>query len=132
MSQTPQRKSEAARQANRVVHSRTMIFMVLLGVVTFVMLFFRLYDLQIRQHDALEEKAVMQQTASSVVTASRGTIYDRNGNALAISATAETIFLSPKEIADNEEDKLLIASNLMSILGVDQAELLTMMEDVNS
>ena len=74
MSQTPQRKSEAARRANRVVHSRTMIFMVLLGVVTFVMLFFRLYDLQIRQHDMLEEKAVMQQTASSVVTASRGTI----------------------------------------------------------
>ena len=74
MSQSPQRKSEAARRANRVVHSRTMIFMVLLGVVTFVMLFFRLYDLQIRQHDMLEEKAVMQQTASSVVTASRGTI----------------------------------------------------------
>ena len=132
MSQSPQRKSEAARRANRVVHSRTMIFMVLLGVVTFVMLFFRLYDLQIRQHDMLEEKAVMQQTASSVVTASRGTIYDRNGNALAISATAETIFLSPKEIADNEEDKALIASNLMSILGVDQADLLTMMEDVES
>ena len=60
MSQSPQRKSEAARRANRVVHSRTMIFMVLLGVVTFVMLFFRLYDLQIRQHDMLEEKAVMQ------------------------------------------------------------------------
>ncbi len=108
-----------------------MIFMVLLGVVTFVLLFFRLYDLQIRQHDALEEKAVMQQTASTVVTASRGTIYDRNGNALAISATAETIFLSPKEINANEEDKVLIASNLSTILGVDQAVLLEKMEKTN-
>ena len=67
MSQTPQRKSEAARRANRVVRSRTMIFMVLLGVVTFVMLFFRLYDLQIRQHDALEEKAVMQLNKTQLI-----------------------------------------------------------------
>ena len=37
-------------------------------------------------------------------------IYDRNGNALAISATAETIFLSPKEITDNGDDSFTVTN----------------------
>ena len=44
-----------------------------------------LYQLQIKQHDYYQSKALDQQTRSTVVTASRGTIYDRNGNELAVS-----------------------------------------------
>ena len=54
------RKSEAARRANQVVRGRTLLMMVLLGIVTFLLLFWKLYDLQIRQHDELQEKAVAQ------------------------------------------------------------------------
>ena len=104
MANTPKRKSEAARRANQMVRSRTLLVMLLLGVVTFILLFWKLYDLQIRQHDELQEKAVAQQTRSTVVTASRGAIYDRNGQTLAISATAETVFLSPKEIQEYFEE----------------------------
>lgn len=86
----PRRKSDAARRANQIVRSRTVLVMLLLGIVTFAALFWRLYDLQIRQHAELQEKAISQQTRSAVVSASRGTIYDRNLNTLAISATAET------------------------------------------
>ena len=85
----PRRKSDAARRANQIVRSRTVLVMLLLGIVTFAALFWRLYDLQIRQHAELQEKAISQQTRSAVVSASRGTIYDRNLNTLAISATAE-------------------------------------------
>ena len=42
----------------------------------------KLYDLQINQHDELKAKAVNQQTDSTVISASRGTIYDTNGNVL--------------------------------------------------
>ena len=63
-------------------------------------LFWKLYDLQIRQHEDLQEQAVSQQTRSTVITASRGTIYDRNLTPLALSATAETVFISPKEIEE--------------------------------
>ena len=101
MEQQPrQRKSEAARRANQVIRNRTMLIMVLLGMVTFVALFVRLFHLQIGQHDEMQELAVNQQTRSAVISASRGTIYDRNGNTLAVSATAETINISPKEIAE--------------------------------
>ena len=99
MASNPRRKSDAARWANRVVRTRTMILMVVLGVCTFAALFWKLYDLQINQHDKMWEKAVDQQTRSATVPASRGTIYDRNGYMLAVSATAEEVNISPKEIA---------------------------------
>ena len=99
MAQNPRRKSDAARWANRVVRSRTTLLMILLGVCTFLALFWKLYDLQINRHDEMWEKAVDQQTRSATVPASRGTIYDRNGYMLAVSATAEEVNISPKEIA---------------------------------
>ena len=100
MASNPRRKSDAARRANQVIRSRTVLVMLLLGVCTFIVLFWKLYDLQIVQHESLQEQAVAQQTRSTVVTASRGTIYDKNHNVLAISATAETVFISPLEIEE--------------------------------
>ena len=158
MAGSPQRKSNAARRANQVIRRRTMLMMILLGVCTFVVLFLKLYDLQINQYEAMQEKAVSQQTRKAVVTASRGTIYDSNGLAMAISATAETIFISPKEIAafvekqekDIEEareraeekgekytppavrDQLYISRGLSRILEVDQAKIEGWMEKTNS
>ena len=96
MASNPRRKSDAARRANQVIRSRTVLVMLLLGIVTFAVLFWKLYDIQIRQHSVLQEKAIEQQTRSAVVNASRGTVYDRNLNTLAISATAETdVNISP-------------------------------------
>ena len=106
MATNPRRKSDAARRANQVIRSRTMLIMVLLGVCTFLVLFGRLYILQILRHDELQAKAVDQQTRSTVISASRGTIYDANHNVLAISATAEQIFISPGEIQKYVESQI--------------------------
>ena len=158
MAINPRRKSDAARRANQVIRSRTVLVMVLLGVCTFVALFWKLYDLQIRQHEDLQEQAVSQQTRSTVITASRGTIYDRNLTPLALSATAETVFISPKEIeeyvasqetkqaeaqaeaAENGtsytaaeiRDEAYIARGLSRILGVDEGTILKKMEKTYS
>ena len=105
MANTPRRKSDAARRANQIIRTRTFLLMIVLGIITFLLLFWKLYDLQINQHDKLQTDAVKQQTRSTVVTASRGTIYDRNGTPLAISATAETVFISPKDISDHAEEQ---------------------------
>ncbi len=130
MANTPRRKSDAARRANQVIRTRTVLMMVLLGVVTFILLFWKLYDLQINQHEKLQADAVKQQTSSSVVTASRGTVYDRNGSTVAISATAETVILSPKDISDHAEtqDPEYVARGLGRILEVDPATILEKME----
>ena len=126
------RKSEKVRRANRVIQNRTMIVMVVLGVVVFIALFFKLFSLQILRHDELEAKALDQQTRSTEVTATRGTIYDRNGNIMAISATAETVFLSPLEInrALSDKDKPVswtkdsVAQKLSEILEINKEGIL--------
>ena len=69
MADQPKRKSDAARRANQIVRSRTILLMLLFGVFTFVLLFLKLYDLQILRHEELQEEAVAQQTRSAVVTA---------------------------------------------------------------
>ena len=154
----PRRKSDAARRANQIVRSRTVLVMLLLGIVTFAALFWRLYNLQIRQHAELQEKAISQQTRSAVVSASRGTIYDRNLNTLAISATAETVLISPLDIEKSVEsqkeeqakaaqkaadkgqdytppvlrDQSYIARGLSRILGLEQGAIEERMEKTNS
>ena len=47
------RKSEQIRRANRVIQSRSFILMLVMGVLLFVVLFFKLYQLQIGRHDEL-------------------------------------------------------------------------------
>ena len=154
----PRRKSDAARRANQIVRSRTVLVMLLLGIMTFAALFWRLYDLQIRQHAELQEKAISQQTRSAVVSASRGTIYDRNLNTLAISATAETVLVSPLDIEKSVEsqkeeqakaaqkaadkgqdytppvlrDQSYIARGLSRILGLEQGAIEERWEKTNS
>ena len=158
MSTNPRRKSDAARRANQIIRSRTMLVMLLLGVVTFLLLFWKLYDLQIVRHEEMQGKAVNQQTREVVVTASRGSILDRDGNVLAVSATAESLYISPKDIAayvESQEktiaeaaakaaekgqsytapevrDQKYIARGLSRITGVDQAKIEGRMEEVNN
>ena len=128
------RKSENIRRANRVIQPRTFVLMLVLGVAVFLVLALKLYQLQIKQHDYYQSKALDQQTRSTVVTASRGTIYDRNGNELAVSATAETVFLSPKELAEELEKpetkwtKESLSAGLSQLLGVTQESILEQME----
>ena len=138
--QNPNRKSESIRRANRIIQTRSFVLMILMGVVMFVLLFFRLFDLQITRHEELQSKAVNQQTRRTVVTASRGTIYDTAGNILAISSSAETIILSPLEI-DNALNgtenpvtwtKDSLAAGLAEILGKDAASIRKRMDNVKS
>ena len=138
--QNPNRKDESIRRANRVIQTRTFVLMLIMGIGMFIVLFFKLYSLQITRHEELQSKAVSQQTRSSVVNADRGTIYDASGNILAISSTAETIFLSPKEINDalNDEKnpvtwtKETLAGALADILDVSEEGLLKKMARTNS
>ena len=133
MADLQKRRSEAARKANQVIRSRTVLMMLIFGVATFAVLLVKLYNLQIVKHESLQEKAVAQQTRSTVVSASRGTIYDKNGNVLAVSASAETVFISPREIADDKEENASeIARGLARILDVDQASIEKKMKRTSS
>ena len=138
--QNSNRKNENVRRANRIIQTRSFVLMILMGVVMFVLLFFRLFDLQITRHEELQGKAVNQQTRRTVVTANRGTIYDAGGNILAISSSAETIILSPLEIdnaVNDTEDpvswtKESLAAGLAEILGKDASAIRKRMDNLKS
>ena len=128
----PKRKPDSARRANRIIQQRTLLLLALLGIGTFLLLFAQLYKLQIKQHDELKTLAVRQQTLRTTVEASRGTIYDKNGDILALSSTAENVCVSPLDVAKNEQDPNLIANGLGEILGVDPGGILDDMKDTAS
>ena len=133
------------RRANRTILVRTLFLLTLFGVAAFVPLLVRLWQIQIRDYDKYQGMAVEQQTADSTVEANRGTIYDRSGETLAMSATVYNIQLSPKEIlacqeayrekaanaAENgktldypEPTNEFIASNLAQILDLEEEDIL--------
>ena len=122
----------AGEKPNKTILRRTLFLMAVCGVLAFFVLAFKLYQVQIVGHDYYEKQAVEQQTRESTVTAARGTIFDTNGKVLAMSASVESVFISPYETDLYAEDKDLIATNLSQILGVSSDSILEKMKDTKS
>ncbi|MCL2366582.1 MAG: penicillin-binding transpeptidase domain-containing protein [Oscillospiraceae bacterium] len=99
---------------------RTVFLLAICGIAAFAVLAARLYDVQITNHSYFQARALRGQLNHSTLVASRGTIYDANGNILAVSAAVETVFISPLEMALEEQDIGLIATGLSAILDVDR------------
>ena len=93
------------RRSKRTIFKRTVILMVLCGVMLFVPLFWRLWDVAIVHHEDYQSRATKQQTLDLSVSAARGNIYDCNGNVLAMSATVYNLILSPKDLMQDCVDK---------------------------
>ncbi len=94
-------------------------------VILLIALAVRLFYLQIFKSDEYRSKAFDQYTTEISISPKRGTIYDRNMTPLAVSATVETVFISPYEIEDTDEAK--IADYLSEKLGVNRAEIVERM-----
>lgn len=103
--------------------------LLLLGIAAFAVLTGRLVKLMLIDHEYYQSKAISNQTRSTSVTASRGTIYDRNMEVLAASAGVENIFLDPLELYQNKVDIDFLASNLSKILDLDEAYIKKQAED---
>ena len=117
---------------NRTMLRRALFLLAACGIAAFAVLMLQLFRLQILRHDELESAALQQQLRRTAIPASRGTIYDREGRVLAMSATTYTVYVSPAEISMNGEDAERIASGLSEILGVDREKILTMTADRRS
>ena len=109
---------------DRQMLRRTLFLMAVCGVAVFLALLARLWKIQILDHDYYQQLALSQQLRQVPGSAARGTIYDAKGNVLAVSASVDTVYLSPAEIELYGEDKALIASKLSEILGLDEEEIL--------
>jgi cell division protein FtsI (penicillin-binding protein 3) len=94
------------------LRSRTLIFAACLACA-FAILLGRLTYLQIWQHDEYARLAENQHAKTVPLRPKRGPILDRNGQALAVSSRADTLYVTPVKV----EDAPRLAARLAPILG---------------
>lgn len=102
----------------------------IIGIVIFLLLILRLFWIQFVNGASLKEKAYRQQTSSTVISPKRGTIYDSNGKALAISEKVDTVSINPSKII--EDKKELVAKGLSDIFDLDYNETLNKVNSSSS
>ncbi len=102
---------------------RRITFVLIAMFVLFVLVIGKLFIIQFVQGSDLQLKAEELRTRDLSVEAQRGAIYDRNGNKLAISVSADSVGASPQEVkkAGTAKDT---ASFLSTLLGIDHDTLL--------
>ena len=93
--------------------------------ILLIALAFRLLYLQTVESEKYRSGAFDQYTTEITISPRRGTIYDRNMTALAVSATVETVFISPYEIIDEQES--MITDFLSKTLDVNRNEIVERM-----
>ena len=74
--------------------------------IVFIALVARIGAIQFIDGTWLKERAYSQSTSSTVVSAKRGTIYDSNGKALAISAEVDTVSVNPEYLVVKEKGEV--------------------------
>lgn len=75
-----------------------------------------LANLMLVHHEEYAQLALDNQTRVTGITASRGTIYDRNMNVMAVSTSVETVFLDPLELDKYKDDRKVTINELADYL----------------
>ncbi len=86
-------------------------------VIIFLLLIGKLGYIQFIQGEELQTLSYVQQTLDRSINPNRGTIYDRNGEILAMSASVETVTVNPTNISKENKEK--VARALSDIFELD-------------
>ena len=87
----------------------------LLFVVLFAIIGIRAWFLQVLRSPELTRTLQRQHKTSMLLSPKRGTIYDRNGNELAISVPVESLFARPQQISDPEKVSVQTCRNFTGV-----------------
>ncbi len=114
-------------------NSRQVAFTRFMFVVAFFVLWLggisvRLVHLQVNQHGWLKERAIGVRQNVKHTRMLRGTIYDRNERALAMSLPVKTLYADPKEIEDIDA----AARNIATALKLDSKQLVALLSQAKA
>lgn len=112
-----EKKIKIHKKTGELTRKKRMRNMLLVSMILFIGLTGRIAWIQFVMGSELQTLVYVQQTLDRRVNPRRGTIYDSNGKALAVSATVETITVNPVNIA--KEDKEKVARALSNIFELD-------------
>jgi len=112
-------------RVNLIVKKRLLVVLIVFSFLIFALLV-RIGYIQFIQGDFLRKEAYVQQNMGRIINPRRGTIYDRNGKELAISASVETVSVNPQELLKNTGITLEeIANKLAELLDMEPYKVLT-------
>ena len=124
-----------------VIGTRIVKRSVWLGIIIsvgFAVLLLRILFIQTVKFEEYQDKVLSQITTETKIPATRGNIYDRNGNILASNVVTYRVFISPSGIknatesrsADDTRDfRALVSDGLSEILGVDKSFVLEQIDN---
>ncbi len=105
---------------SKMMKARITFVLIVFTIICFGTITLQLFNLQVLKHEEYQARAIDQQVRDTEIPPKRGTIYDRNLKALAVSASTETVYIAPKYISkDDAATQTLVAQGLSEILGVD-------------
>ena len=117
-------------RADTAQKRRIMLCGAILGIIAFIPLGVRLYDLMVINYSYYSRQALRNQTRTTNVSGQRGEIYDRNMNILATSVTVETVYLDPHELKQSGQDLDAVSRELAQILELDPQWILEQAKDL--
>ena len=103
--------------APAILRKKRLVILLVFVIIVFLLLLIRIGYWTFYKGEWLQSQAEGQWTQDTSVAAQRGSIFDRNGNVLAQSASADTVLLSPQRITEPEK----VADSLASILEMDRS-----------
>ena len=118
---------------NGSIVTRSVKRSVWLGIIicaAFAVLLIRILFIQTVKFEEYQDKVLSQITTETPIPATRGNIYDRNGNILASNTVTYRVFISPSSIknamdnrteGDTKDYRELVSAGLAETLGVDKA-----------
>ena len=107
------------RPTARIAHALGPLLVGLVSLALVVAILLTMYELQVRQHDAYTLAADRQHFRQLASPAERGTIYDRQGDPLALTRYVYTIGLTPRDLkakAASPLDHAAIVAGLAELL----------------
>ena len=107
---------------NDISMKRRMKNVLLCAVIIFGILVFRVGWIQFINGEELQTLAYEQQTLDRKINPKRGTIFDRDGNELAVSSTVYTVTINPTNIKDENKEK--VAKAISDIFELDYEKIL--------
>ncbi len=129
MAKKPRKQEFVRIRRDSGQHRRILLTGILFGILAFVPVGARLFQLMVSDYEYYARLALDNQTRTTNVSGQRGMILDRNMDILACNQSVETVYLNPHELKQSRADLTLVSTTLAQILQLDQQWILEQSKD---
>ena len=112
-------------QPGPTIHEKKFKWCEWILVLTMIVLFMRLFDLQILRGEEMKRLSEQNRVRIKKILAPRGTIFDKTGKILANTRPSFNLYLIPEDIKDFSQT----VDGLVELLDIDREEIIDKLKD---